>query len=515
MKTISASRPASRSISETKLAVILLAYEPRFRRTLLLIAMYALPIIFSIRLASENFCPDLWWHLRTGEWIVKNHAIPTTDMFSIMKGTQWIAYSWLYEILVYAIHSLLGLTGFVVFGIIMSVLTTSLLYSLLRTISGRIALSVALTGVGIVAMGATLHIRSFRFSILFLILELYLLHRARTSSNFRHLLLLPLLFLVWANVHIQFVFGLFVYALFALEVFFDHFKGEALETVHRRNNTTAWVVVIGIACAIATLITPYGVNIYLQLIEISRQTEFYKYVSELQPLGFRTVDHWTTLLIILSATFLFGRRHIKRPIYLIVFGVATVLCFHSARDAWFAVVIALSIIASCFASEGKPEKSGSSKLLVAVGIIVIATIMCNHTGVSNELLEERLAEKYPVRAAQFIEDNGLCGPIYNHFDWGGYLMWRLPSLLVSMDGRGYLYGGDRFEESVQTWMAKPGWCDDSDLLSARTILANLEWPLVSVLRLNPRFELVYEDEVSLIFIPATLGRRCQDDEGSS
>jgi hypothetical protein len=477
--------------------------------------MYALPIIFSIRLASENFCPDVWWHLRTGEWIVKNHAIPTADMFSIMKGTNWIDYSWLYEILVYAIHSLLGLTGFVVFGIIMSVLTTSLLYSLLRTISGRIALSVALTGVGIVAMGALLHIRSFRFSILFLILELYLLHRARTSSNFRHLLLLPLLFLIWANVHIQFVFGLFVYALFALEVLFDHFKGKALETVHRRNNTTAWVVVIGIACAIATLITPYNVSIYLHLIEISRQTEFYKYVSELQPLGFRTLDHWTTLLIILSATFLIGRRRIMRPISLILFGVAIALCFHSARDAWFAVVIGLSIIASCYSTKGKTEESGSSKLLVTVGIIVIVLIMSNHAGVSNKLLEERLAEKYPVRAAQFMEDNSLRGPIYNHFNWGGYLIWRLPDLLVSMDGRGYLYGGDRFEEAVQTWMAKPGWCEDLDLLSARTILASPKWPLASVLRLDSRFELVYEDEVSLIFVPAISGRRCQDDEGSS
>jgi len=242
MKTISPSRFLSTKISTTKLAVILMAYEPRFRRTLLLIAMFSVPIIFSIRLASENFDPDVWWHLRTGEWIVKNLEVPTTDMFSIMRGTNWIAYSWLYEILIYAIHSLLGLTGFVVFGISMSVLTISLLYSLLRTISGRIAISVALTGAGAVAMGATLYIRSFRFSILFLILELYLLHRARTSSNFRHLLLLPLLFFVWANVHIQFVFGLFVYALFALEVIIDHFKGKALKIVHQGNNITNTVI---------------------------------------------------------------------------------------------------------------------------------------------------------------------------------------------------------------------------------------------------------------------------------
>jgi hypothetical protein len=514
MKTISPNYLASRSISETKLAGIIVAYEPRFRRTLLLIAMYALPIIFSIRLASENFCPDVWWHLRTGEWIVKNLEVPTTDMFSIMKGTNWIAYSWLYEILLYAIHSLLGLTGFVVFGISMSILTISLLYSLLRTISGRIALSVALTGAGIVAMGATLHIRSFRFSILFLILELYLLHRARTSSNFRHLLLLPLLFSIWANLHIQFVFGLFVYALFALEVIIDHFKGKALEIGHQGNNTTIWVVIIGIACAVATLLTPYNVSIYLHLIEISRQTEFYKYVSELQALGFRTVDHWITLLIILSTIFLIGRRRIVRPTSLILFAVATALCFHSARDAWFAVVIGLSIIASCYSTKGKSEESGSSKLLVTVGIIVVILIMYSYTGVSNELLEERLAEKYPVRAAQFMEDNGLRGPIYNHFNWGGYLIWRLPGLLVSMDGRGYLYGG-RFEEAVQTWMAKPGWCDDLDLLSARTILASPKWPLASVLRLDSRFELVYEDEVSLIFVPTISGRRCQDDEGSS
>ena len=42
---------------------------------------------------------------------------------------------------------------------------------------------------------------------------------------------------------------------------------------------------------------------------------------------------------------------------------------------------------------------------------------------------------YPARAAAFDESRGYGGPLFNDFNWGGYLIWRLPGLPVSVDGR--------------------------------------------------------------------------------
>jgi len=44
--------------------------------------------------------------------------------------------------------------------------------------------------------------------------------------------------------------------------------------------------------------------------------------------------------------------------------------------------------------------------------------------------------KFPVKAADFILQNDLRGNMYNFFNWGGYLIWRLaPGKKVFIDGR--------------------------------------------------------------------------------
>ena len=66
------------------------------RRVLILIGLYAIPAIFVMTPITD---PDIWWHLRTGQWIVEHGAVPMTDPFSSYgMGKPWIAYSWLFEI---------------------------------------------------------------------------------------------------------------------------------------------------------------------------------------------------------------------------------------------------------------------------------------------------------------------------------------------------------------------------------------------------------------------------------
>ena len=54
---------------------------------------------------------------------------------------------------------------------------------------------------------------------------------------------------------------------------------------------------------------------------------------------------------------------------------------------------------------------------------------------SNDDMKERVAKTFPVQAAEFVADKGYAGPLYNDFNWGGYLIWALPHLPVAIDGR--------------------------------------------------------------------------------
>src|SRR5215470_8818398 len=46
-----------------------------------------------------NIDPDMWWHMKVGEDILRTHLWPTVDAYSwTATGTPWIAYEWLGEI---------------------------------------------------------------------------------------------------------------------------------------------------------------------------------------------------------------------------------------------------------------------------------------------------------------------------------------------------------------------------------------------------------------------------------
>ncbi len=78
-------------------------------------AVYAYVAMLVIR---TSFDPDIWWHLRTGQWIVGHMALPATDPFSSFgQGRPWVAYSWLFEVSIYALHRAFGLFGIVLYRV--------------------------------------------------------------------------------------------------------------------------------------------------------------------------------------------------------------------------------------------------------------------------------------------------------------------------------------------------------------------------------------------------------------
>ena len=120
--------------------------------------------------------------------------------------------------------------------------------------------------------------------------------------------------------------------------------------------------------------------------------------------------------------------------------------------------------------------------------------------VSNPRLQELVAKEEPVRAVQFAKDHNFGGPLYNTYDWGGYLIWNLPALPVSIDGRAALHGDQRIDRSLATWNGERGWASDPMLSSARLVIAPIRKPLAQLLRMDSRFELAFEDNVAAVFI---------------
>ena len=80
------------------------------------------------------------------------------------------------------------------------------------------------------------------------------------------------------------------------------------------------------------------------------------------------------------------------------------------------------------------------------------------------------------------------------------MIWRLPQLPVSMDGRTNVHGADNVARSIYTWSGSPEWVSDSELKAAGVVIGPINTALSSILRLDDRYELVYEDDVAAVFV---------------
>jgi hypothetical protein len=253
---------------------------------------------------------------------------------------------------------------------------------------------------------------------------------------------------------------------------------------------------------LATLVNPYGLHVYLPVFDAVRLTQPFLFLQELADPRFRSIFDWLMLVVTLAAVFLLGRRKLVRSFPARLLATGVFLSFRAVRDVWFVVVAALAVLAEYWPEEMKNrERLPGLWLLAVVGALAAVGAGTASGRLSEGRLEAVVAGTFPAAAATVVEERGYSGPIYNHYDWGGYLVWRLPHLLVSMDGRNPLHGDERILRSVATWEGRRGWDSDPELMTAGVVIGRANSALVSLLRGDKRFDLVYEDAVAAVFVP--------------
>jgi len=460
-----------------------------------LAVLFAVPALMCAHAACVTD-PDIWWHLRTGEWMLAHHAAPRVDLYSAeLAGHPWLAYSWLYELVAVKLFHWLGLAGIVAYSSGMVLAITVAMVHMVRRVQRDFTLAVLLSFAAVFCMGRLYTPRPWLFTILFFILELDILMRARRTGRVRELLWLPPIFALWANVHIQFIDGLMVLGLAWVEAEAARWWSAAETRVR-----PAWLGGALAASLLATLVNPYGWRIYGAAYELATQGGALNKVTELQALPFRGLPDFLILLLALASAAALAWRRRFALFETVLLGFAAVVAFRSQRDVWVMAAVGAVILASTITGSEKaairlPRFATAIAMLVAA-VAVLAGFRAMH--VNNARLETQLAKELPVRAVEAVRTKGYAGPLFNDFNWGGYLIWAL-RMPVSIDGRQNLYGDQRIDRSVATWSAQPDWASDAQLMSAGVVIGPVKAPLTQVLRMDSRFQLVYEDKLAAVF----------------
>lgn len=464
--------------------------------------------------------PDIWWHLKVGDWIVEHHAVPHTGILSRTAADRpWVAYSWGYEILISRAYAWFGLLGIGLYGTLLTLAVAYSIYWMLRRISGRFW--VAWIGAAITCSAFLFNgmPRPFFFSIALFGITLTLLLEANRSGRMARLYWLPLIFFIWANLHIQFIYGLFLLGLF-VGVNLVLRVGDALrltpDFLLAPSLPLAPLIALAAACILATVAGPYTYHPYQVVYEYSRAKFTYAVIIELQPLSFRGFSNFLQLFLTAAAFFAVGWKRKLDLFKLTLLTAASVIAYRTMRDAWFICLPAAACIAETLALKSEDETTAAEshltcpadscpaetwleKLGVAAAVIALLALISNGTDFTPRGLDRVISSQYPVNAINFLRRNPIPGPLYNNLNWGGFLMWYMPQYPVAVDGRNDLYGDQLDQLFFNSQNAETSYETDPYLNQAGVVLLNSDLPLAKVLTLDSRFQLVYRDRIATVF----------------
>jgi hypothetical protein len=463
---------------------------------------------YSIESSPAVIDPDIWWHIGVGDWIVSNASLPRVGILSQHLERPWVAYSWGFDVAVSTVHRLYGLPGIVYFLICFQVLLSLVFLLGVRHLARSRWWALSIAAASIYAFYVN-PLRPVLSTLLLFTLQLLVIFEAERRTDDRLLWWLAPIFLLWANLHVQFVYGLFVLGLYVAARVATRVRTRwaSPETVSRSPTMVIAVLAASVLCC---GIGPNGLLPFRVALDYAADLQAYQVIQELGAINFRRPEHFVQLLLLMCACFAVGRSP-RFDLFRALLLVATaVVSFRAMRDSWFVSVASGVVIAEALGRAAAQEVTdGIPKLIVRPPLLYALASMlalgvsfelARREGTSMTALGTVIDRMYPLRAAEFIERAKLKGPMYNDFNWGGFLILRLPEYPVSIDPRADLYDPALFTQSLKTANASPGWQQDPDVVRANFILMQRWFPLATALAGDKQFRLVYQDHLAVIFV---------------
>jgi hypothetical protein len=450
--------------------------------------------------------PDIWWHLSVGDWIFHNRTFPHTGIFSRTAANHpWMAYSWGYEVLLSRFYDLWTFVGMGWFGTAVTVAVAVAVFEMLYRISGRFWTAWALSLLSFGGFLFNIAPRPLFFSVILFTLVLTLILEAQRSAQVRLLCWLPLIFVVWANLHIQFIYGLALVGLLAgtnlLQRILTSFQLYP-DFLTKPTLAVAPLFAIFACCVIAGCIGPYSYHLYQEAFVISQSKIMYAMIIELQALSFKYYNHYIELLLCAGAFFAVGWQRTLDPFKLALLIFASVCGFRTWRDAWLLCVTAAAVIADFPMSDDKRDRSlgVSGWAVVSLASLLLLLLAVRNTDFNTRALDRAISREYPVDAVNFLRRNPVGGPLYNSFDFGGFLIFYMPQYPVSIDGRTDLYGNALTERYYATQEADPSYTSDPVLNEAGVVVLKNKFPITGMLLTDRRFRVIYRDNLTTVFV---------------
>ena len=451
--------------------------------------------------------PDLWWHLRTGEWIVQAGHVPRVDFFSFTRaGHAWIAQEWLSEVTFYELWKHGGTAALIIFSAVITTAGFMLLY--LRCLSageGKRHWAAAGTALGALASSACWGVRPQMFTFALASLLLWLMDAGEERPEL--LVWIPPLFVLWLNLHAGFALGPALLLAYGIGLILETALGD-----------TPWLKVrpllvrtglLAVACLALVPLNPNGVRLYRYPLDTLRSEGMRSLIGEWFSPDFHQLTYrpllvvWLLLVVALAVSRARIRGRVLVPLLL-----TAVSSLDAVRHIPIFILVAIPVMVAAIPSERArgdfSKRSGGlqfRRVFNAAIVILIAMFALVKWGVVVRNEGAREAAIFPQAAITSMRTAGLPLRVFAYYDWGGYVIWNLyPDYRVFVDGRADLYGDELLREFKTAIHLQEGWREVLDGWKVDTVLVPPGCALAQALLMDGGWERGFGDSRAVVFV---------------
>lgn len=453
---------------------------------------------------------DLGRHLTTGNIILATGNIPKTNLFSYTYPSfPFINHHWLSEVVFAALFPFGGFGILLALTILLAVLSFGTIYFYGLRHHGLAAVSITSLFYLPILFERT-DVRPELFSFLFLSLFIVILYAFRNKPSWHVLLLIPIE-LLWVNIHIYFIVGVAVTGIFLIDLLFME---RAVLFQKRRVSKKIMMLLFTLAGVWAvTLINPNGIAGAFYPFRVFSN---YGYaIEENQNIFFLwSLFHKQTILFFfLTISFLFFlllfvAKKIKPVSFMLALFFAALAITAERNFPLFVFGTFLSFTDALSSLIEKRMFQKKPVVIIAYSLFFAFLFFVNISFVlATKKVGANIPEHLPDGSSFFLSHN-LKGPIFNNFDNGGYLIYRLyPKELVFTDSRPEAYPTDFFQKTYipmqqdsKMFSAVSNYYNFNAIIFGHTDQTPWAKDFLRSITSNTNWSLVYVDSYTIIFL---------------
>lgn len=392
-------------------------------------------VIFALSIVPFEY--DVWFHFKSGE-IFSQRGIIYHDVFSYTaQGRHWYPYEWLFQVTIFWVKELFGLSAIKVVVAAISTLLIIVLYALLRKIYSLTHLvSIVLSFALFASIYEFISARPQLVAHVLFLVYLYILLQFIEKNRGILWLTIPLI-LVWANIHSTVIYAVYLSASYAAVSFIAYMRTQKRQWLRK-------AIVLGAHTGlmfVLTLLPPIGTTQY-QILWLfwQKQKLITNFIDEWRPLstfGLDLLPYLVTIVIItgLTAIALVRKKNWRDGIMILPLVPFLLAPLVSVRNLFIAYIAITCISGWALMHLSYQRQRLRRWLLYGVGIsVVIAGIALLVMKRNSRIVS------FPDQAVQFLKNHQIEGNMYNGIGPGGYLLYHLyPQYKVFYDGRADVY----------------------------------------------------------------------------